>query len=159
MTTKRKPKPRRIQPRLKADLVERLEDHRARNGQTQAAVVEAAVEQYLTGTGDRQVMWRRLDRLDRKLDAVRQDTQIMTELIATFVQVYFAHAPEVPGQNHGEAKRRALARFDLFIEAVTERLRAGRSLLSELPLDRIAESRELDAARRAAPVPEPQRTA
>jgi hypothetical protein len=146
---KRAPR-QRIQPYLSRALVQRFGAHCAAIGATESAVAEAAIAQYLDGTSDHTVLMRRMDRLSRSATRTQRDLDVLAEAFGVFVQVWFAHTPNIPDDNKDAARRESARRYQQFVDHVATRLGHGRQFLQELAKD-LADVEELDAVRNSAP--------
>ena len=132
----------RINASLPAGLVSRVIDLEKRKGITRSAIVEAALESFLSPDGsDMQeaAFTRRLDRLSRQVDRIERDLHIATETLALFVRFWLAVTPPIDSDAHASAQVKGRERFEGFIETLGRQLQSGESFLREIPDDRDAE--------------------
>ena len=106
----------RLVPRVSAELAQRLADVCASTNATETAVVEAALRQYLEGTGDRTLLFQRLDRMGRAVERCHRDLELLSEAFGVFVQVWFAHTPTLDEGEKMSARRDAESRYRRFLE-------------------------------------------
>jgi hypothetical protein len=136
---------RRLLPYVSADLYSRLSEYCAAKGQTQSAVVEAALGDYLNEARDDLLVMRRLDRLGRAQDRTQRDQEIMSLAFGTFLQIWFAHTPSLPPDARDAARRTAASRYKQFLEHTAEQFSHGHRFLDDLPKDTFADEAELEA--------------
>ena len=153
----RRPRREQIHPHLPAELRKRLRTYAAGKGASQASVVQAALDKYLDGGIDANLILRRLDRLTRGLGAVHRDVRIVADAFAVFVQVWLAHTPRIPDGDKARAERAALARFAQFTEHVAMRVASGRSVLADLGRDAESDT-EVSSSSSSAPPDERSET-
>jgi predicted transcriptional regulator len=129
--------------RLPPDLMRRLADYAARKRVSQAIVVEAALESYLSPDGAERLeaaLARRLDRLSRANERLERHVTIGNEALALFVRFWLTSTPPLPDAMQSAASTKGKERYDGFIEALARRLTEGRllsdDLASEEPSDR-----------------------
>ena len=82
--------------RLPPDLMRRLADYAARTRVSQAVVVEAALESYLSPDGAERLeaaLARRLDRLSRASERLERHVTIGNEALALFVRFWLTSTP------------------------------------------------------------------
>jgi hypothetical protein len=144
----------RIGTRMRHDLRTRLAGFCAASGLSESAVISSGVEQYLDGTSDLTLLLRRLDRFDRALARTHRDQELFMQVFAVFVRLWFAHTPAVAEEDKPEARAKAEARYQRFVEHVSEQFAGGRRFLDDLPKELVSDDRELDAALAKAGRPE-----
>src|SRR5262245_41920485 len=96
----------RLQSYMDASMAQRLEAVCAQ-GLTEGAVVYAALGKYLDGTGDAALVMRRLDRLGRAVDRLQRDVELLSETLATFIQLWLVHTPQIPDEANASARTSA----------------------------------------------------
>lgn len=124
--------------RLPPDLMRRLSDYAARKRVSQATVVEAALESYLSPDGPDRLeaaLARRLDRLSRATERLERHVTISNEALALFVQFWLAATPPLPEAAQPAARAKGRERFDGFLEALGRRLASGRMMADEVVVD------------------------
>jgi len=136
----------RLLPYVPAELGERLVQVCASSGVTESAVVEAALRQYLDGTSDRTLLFRRLDRLGRAVERDHRDLELLTETFAVFMRLWFAHTPSIPEDGKHAARMTAESRYRQFVQHVAEHFSGGRRFLDDLPREVLSDDAEIDRA-------------
>jgi hypothetical protein len=86
----------RVQPYLTLALREKLALYCARKRVSESAVVEAALQQYLEGTSDMTLLFRRLDAVNRSLERVHRDVLASAELANEWIRVWYRNTPPLP---------------------------------------------------------------
>ena len=141
--SKKHPPRCRIQPYVLRELAQRIAKHAATHGTTDSAVVEAAVKQYLDGTSDKTLLFRRLDRLGRAVARIQRDMELLTEAFAIWVRLWFAHTPSIPEDAKRGARALAESRYRQFVEHVADQFGKGARFIDDLPHESIADDAEL----------------
>jgi hypothetical protein len=141
-----------INPYLSPEARQLLKTYCVTKGVTESSVVEAALREYFTDARDSVLLMRRLDRNDRNVERARRDTELVAELLASFVRVWYAHTPALLPSEKDAAQRSARLRYEQLLDHVGERIKGGRGLTVEAVLRAVADTQELAAAA-AAPVP------
>jgi predicted transcriptional regulator len=122
--------------RLPPDLMRRLSDYAARKRVSQAVVVEAALESYLSPDGPERLeaaLVRRLDRLSRASERLERHVTIGNEALALFVRFWLTSTPPVPEAMLSAAQAKGRERYDAFVDALGRRLAAGKGLADDIP--------------------------
>ncbi len=128
----------RLNLSLPADLIGRINDLADRKRLTRSAVVEAAVESFLSPDhADMQeaALTRRLDRLSRQIARLERDQRITTETLALFVRFWLTITPPI-GQKNRRPHRPKGERFDGFVETLGKRVQKGRWFVDEIVEDK-----------------------
>lgn len=121
---------------LSRDLRNRVRLYAARRGATESSVVEAALNQHLDHEyTDRALLLRRLNRVDRQISTVQRDFDLLSQAFGVFVQVWFAHTPQIPEVGRSAAEQTALKRYRRFVEHVVRQLEDGARFARELAPD------------------------
>jgi hypothetical protein len=144
---------RRIHPYLPPALHDRLVRHCTATGSTESGVITEALRQYLDGTGDRTLLYRRFDRITRSQERLARDLEILSQTFALFVRLWLAHTPRLPKEARSSATASAEARYREFLDAVAARFASGKRFLDDLPQDQLTDPVALDSAARGAPDP------
>jgi hypothetical protein len=116
----------------------RLADYAARKRVSQAVVVEAALESYLSLDGPDRLeaaLSRRLDRLSRASERLERHVTIGNEALALFVRFWLTNTPTLPDTAHAAAQAKGRDRYQGFIEALGRRLAQSRGLADEVASD------------------------
>ena len=99
-----------------------------RPGVSKASIVDAALQAFFAPeTTERrdEVILRRLDRLNGRLDRLERDLNVNAETLALFIRYYMTMTPPLPEQERDAAQALGKERFEYFIEQVTRRLASG----------------------------------
>jgi predicted transcriptional regulator len=121
--------------RLPLDLIRRLADYAAQKRVSQAVVVEAALESYLSPDGPERLeaaLARRLDRLSRASERLERHVTIGNEALALFVRFWLTSTPPMPEAMQAAANAKGKDRYDRFIEALGRRLAQGGLLTDDV---------------------------
>jgi predicted transcriptional regulator len=127
--------------RLPPDLMRRLSDYATRKRVSQAVVVEAALESYLSPDGPDRLeaaLARRLDRLSRASERLERHITIGNEALALFVRFWLTSTPPPPDSSQASAQAKGRERYQGFIEALGRKLAQGPGLADELSVDAAA---------------------
>lgn len=125
--------------RLPPDLMHRLSDYATRKRVSQAVVVEAALESFLSPDGSERLeaaLARRLDRLSRASERLERHVTIGNEALALFVRFWLTSTPAPPDAAHAAAQAKGRERYDAFVETLGRRLAKGGGLADEIAVDR-----------------------
>lgn len=128
----------RINASLPVGLISRVIDLSKRKGMTRSAIVEAALESFLSPDGadvQEAAFTRRLDRLSRQASRIERDLHIATETLALFVRFWLTITPPLDPDTNTSAQAKGRERFQGFVETLGQRLQKGQSLLEEIPDD------------------------
>jgi predicted transcriptional regulator len=121
----------RHQLHLSEALSERFEALASKPGINKSAMLEEALEHWLTRKGRHGLDDRfglRLDRLTAALSRIERANHILLESLGLFIRYELAiHPPLAEGDQAGRAKGRE--RFNLFIEQVGQAVASGRRTL------------------------------
>lgn len=121
---------------LPTALRQRVRLYAARRGATESSVVESALNEYLDHEiTDRALILRRLNRLDRQILTFQRDFDLLSQAFGVFVQVWFAHTPQIPEAGRTAAEQTALKRYTRFLEHVSRQLEDGTRFARELAPD------------------------
>lgn len=138
-----RPKPvrPRIHPYLSPELLKRFNEYVASRGSSESAIVAEALEQLMGGTGEKDVLYRRLDKMSRTLEGLdvrselselRQHVVMLDHLVRVLTLVWLRTAEDVPKQKRRDGKSVKLA-LEHIMAALTKSVASGRTLLDELP--------------------------
>jgi predicted transcriptional regulator len=134
----------RLNLSLPADLIGRINDIADRKRVTRSAIVEAAVESFLSPDhADMQeaALTRRLDRLSRQVARLERDQRITTETLALFVRFWLTITPPIGPEVQAAAQAKGRERFDGFVETLGKRVQKGRWFTDEVVGDQDKEHR------------------
>lgn len=105
-----------------------LEELARRPGVSKASIVDAALQAFFAPeAADRrdEVILRRLDRLNGRLDRLERDLNVNAETLALFIRYYMTMTPPLPEQEREAAQALGKERFEYFVEQVARRLASG----------------------------------
>ena len=125
----------RLNLSLPVEMIGRINDLASRKRVTRSAVVEAAVESFLSPDhADMQeaALTRRLDRLSRQVARLERDQRITTETLALFVRFWLTVTPPIPPEDQASAQAKGRERFEGFVETLGKRVQQGRGFTDEL---------------------------
>lgn len=128
----------RLNLSLPAELIGRINDIADRKRVTRSAIVEAAVESFLSPDhADMQEagLTRRLDRLSRQVARLERDQRITTETLALFVRFWLTITPPIAPEQQAAAQAKGRERFDGFVETLGKRVQTGRWFAEAIPGD------------------------
>ncbi|WP_240620878.1 CopG family transcriptional regulator [Pseudooceanicola lipolyticus] len=120
---------------LPVEMIGRIRDLADRKRLTRSAVVEAAVESFLSPDhADMQeaALTRRLDRLSRQVARLERDQHITVETLALFVRFWLTITPPLPEEDQSAVQAKGRERFDGFVETLGRRLQKANSFVDEL---------------------------
>ena len=129
----------RLSVYLDPGLMQQLTELADRKEQPRSLVAEAAIASFLTpDEGDRReaAFSRRLDLLTRQVDRLERDHMISAEALALFIRFWLTVTSSLPESAQADAQANGDERYELFLEALGQRLAKGQSLLREVSTDR-----------------------
>jgi predicted transcriptional regulator len=154
---------RRITVQLPEQLAGRLEAAAERPGASKSAIVEAALDQFLSAdTSDDAPMSRRLNGLSRQLEQLEHDLRIVNETVALHARYHLTVTLPLSNAQHRAACALGQERFEVFAAQIGRRLHLGKPLMRET-MDRLTTTNP-DLCARAieegvplgAPIPDPE---
>ena len=119
-------------------LVQQVADLAACKKLSQSAIIEAAVESFLSPDGaDRReaAFTRRLDRLTRQVQRLERNTGVTMEMLALFARFFLTVTPPLPPDAQAAAQAKGRERYEGFVETLGRRLAKGQSVLNDFPED------------------------
>jgi hypothetical protein len=111
--------------RLPPDVIDQLAEFALRKRVGQPDIVEAALRSFMSPDNPEQLeaaLSRRLDRIDRRIAALDQQTEITTEALALFVRFWLTANPSLPDSALAAAQAQGKERYDGFVQALARRL-------------------------------------
>ena len=134
MKTKKRKRTQRqvIHPRVDMDLYNRLKAYAARTGTEDSAIVNAALAQYLDKSSETALVIRRLDRVTRRLGRLQREIDALTEFSTTWVQMWFAHTPQLTPEAQKTAKQSATRRYSEMFDFIRRRISGRKRFLVDL---------------------------
>ena len=121
--------------RLPPPLGKRLAEYALRRRISQALVVEAALESFLSPDGAEQLeaaLSRRLDRLSRQADRIEQLAGINLEALGLFVRFWLANTLPLPEAALPAQQAKGRERYQNFLASLGRRLAKGGSLSRDI---------------------------
>jgi predicted transcriptional regulator len=122
---------RKVTVQLSEQVAERLEAAAEQRGTSKAAIVESALERFLSPdaeTVDDATLPRRLNWMSRQFEQLERDLRIVNETVALHVRYHLTITPPVP---------QAQQRFEIFAAQVGRRVHLGTPLMRET-MDRLS---------------------
>lgn len=135
----------RLNVSLPVSLIGKVNELAARKRLTRSAVVETALESFLSpDSADMQeaAFTRRLDRLARQASRIERDLRISTETLGLFIRFWLTITPSIAPEDHASAQIKGRERFEGFVETLGQHLQKGQSFLREIPDDVGADSED-----------------
>ena len=124
--------------RLPADLTRQLADHARSRRASQTAIIEAALQSFLSPDGaDRleAAVSRRLDRLTRQLERLEWHVELSNETLALFIRFWLTSTAPLPATAMKAAQAMGRERWERFVESLNRRMENGPRLKTELSVD------------------------
>jgi len=132
----------RIQPYVSDNAYKQLKKESHLPGRTMSAIIEAALQEYFDDAKDFPLVLRRLDRIQRAIERVERDQQMLTEAFAVFVQIWFAHNPKIDNDSRNAAQRQAMDRYNQFIDFVANKITSGHRFIDDMAQFNLSEDLE-----------------
>ena len=131
---------RKVSVQLSEQVAERLETAAQEPGASKSAIVEAALEQFLSAdtSGDAEVS-HRLNWMSRQLEQLERDLRIVNETVALHARYHLTVTPSLPSAEQRAACALGVERFDVFAAQVGRRVHLGTPLMRET-MDRLSTS-------------------
>lgn len=124
--------------RLPANLARRLADHAIARNTSQAAIIEAALESFLSPDAAERLeaaLSRRLDRLARDVGRLEWHVELSNETMALFIRNWLNAMPALPDSARDEVRTKGRERWERFVESLNRRMEMGPRLKNELSWD------------------------
>ena len=121
--------------RLPPALSARLAEYALRRRISQALVVEAALESFLSPDGAEQLeaaLSRRLDRLSRQADRIEQLTGIVLEALGLFIRFWLGNTLALPEAALASQQAKGRERYENFLASLGRRLAKGRTIPQDI---------------------------
>jgi AcrR family transcriptional regulator len=131
---------RAISFRLSERIAGRLAAAARRQGVSKTAIMEAALDRFLSpngDTGDDKALSRRLTCMTRQLGNLDRDLRMVSETVALHARYHLTIAPPLPVAELRPACVLGRDRFEIFAAQVARHVRSGTSLIMET-IDRAA---------------------
>lgn len=124
--------------RLPVDLARRLADESRRRRASQAAIIEAALESWLSPDAAERLegaLSRRLDLTVRALDRLAWNIDLGNEAMAQFIRFWLLSNAPLPDSAMPAAQAIGKERWTRFVDALSRRMELGPRLRKELSDD------------------------
>jgi len=124
--------------RLPSDIARRLADHASARRTTQAAIIEAALESFLSPDAAERLeaaLARRLDRLTRDLGRLEWNVELSNETLALFVRNWLNATPSLPESATQVARMQGRERWERFVDTLNRRMELGPRFRTEVAQD------------------------
>jgi len=131
----------RIQPKISSTIANELKRHARLRNVAENAIVEAALRTFLSQTEHEAVIDRRLNSMQRQIEKLAQEQQIVLETVANLAKVYLIHTPEIPLEQKKYAEEHGAERFEKFVNLISRAL-ANKHLFREAIDERVMEARD-----------------
>ncbi|OLP48018.1 CopG family transcriptional regulator [Allorhizobium taibaishanense] len=128
-------KKQRLSVYLEPDLKRRLADFANRREQSASLIAEAAIASFLSPDADERkeaAVVKRLNRIDRNLQRLERDLEIISETLALFVRSWLNSTVSLPENEQVIARASGAQRYEKFIEALGRRFASGPKLQDEI---------------------------
>lgn len=115
----------RVNIRLSYEMHRTLEQMVLAPGATKSAIIEDALRAYLdpSRTGGReQALMQRLDRFDKRLNAIERDTALSLETLGQYVLYWLTRTDPLPEAEREVAHILGQRRFEYFLEQVARKV-------------------------------------
>ena len=122
----------RIHAHINYAVKQRLNEYAALKGQTQASVIEAALQEYLDDEARSTLVLRELKQLRRGLNRVERNMDVLDAALAGYVQLWLAYNPPLPEAQKVHAQRMATQRFEQLLTFLQNQLRQRRTFTARL---------------------------
>jgi hypothetical protein len=132
------PRRARINSSLPADVRHRLAAHCAAKGIYECEALRAAVTEYLDGTSDMTLLYRRLDSINREQHRQRRTLELQGEFLKEFVQEWLKLTAARADTAEPDFLRRAARRYQKLIQRVTASLSVGKTWVDDLPREMLS---------------------
>ncbi len=127
----------RLNLRLRADLLRKLEEATRRPGVTKNALIEQALEEYFEPEIRHDLEERLLARLDGfevRQGEIERDVALLLETLGQFVLYWLTRTDPIPEGEREIAHALGQRRFDYFIDQVARKVRRGGGIGSQFGL-------------------------
>lgn len=121
--------------RLPPPLAARLAEYALRKRISQAMVVEAALESFLSPDSAEQLeaaLSRRLDRLSRQADRIEHVVGVALEAMGLFVRFWLANTLPLPEAALPAQQAKGRERYESFLTSLGRRLAKGKTLSQDI---------------------------
>lgn len=128
----------RLNASLPVALIARVNELADRKRVPRSAVVEAALESFLSPDSAQMqeaAFTRRLDRLSRQVSRIERDLRLSNEAIGLYVRFWLTITPPIAPEAQAAAQAKGRERFEGFVDTLGKHLQSGKSFLGEIPED------------------------
>jgi predicted transcriptional regulator len=124
--------------RLPAGLLRQIGDHARSRRVSQTAVVEAALQSFLSPDGPERLeaaFARRLDRMARQYERLGWNVDLTNEMLVLFVRLWLTHTVPPPDAEAQATKAMGRKRWDGFLRSLTRNMEQDSRIGSEISQD------------------------
>jgi hypothetical protein len=117
--------------RLSPEVANQLAELAIRRRVSQAEIVEAALQSFLTADGPERLeaaLGRRIDRIFHRIDQLERHVDVGNEALGLFVRFWLTTSPANPEYNGAAAQSVGKERFEAFVSALARRLESTERL-------------------------------
>jgi len=121
--------------RLPNDISVQLVEFAARKRVHKSAVMQAAIESFLSPDNPERMeaaFTRRLDRITRNVEHLERDIEIGNEALALFVHFWLTTTPALPANQMDAARASGRKRYSDFVAALGDRVGSNNSLADDI---------------------------
>ena len=130
---------RKVSVRLSPQLFERLQAAAGSQASTKTAIVEAALERFLSlkpQCDEETKLLRRFESMGHQLEQIERDLRLVNETVTLHARYHLTAMPPMPQARQRAACILGLERFEAFATQVETRVRLGTPLMKET-IDRL----------------------
>jgi hypothetical protein len=132
----------RLQSYVEPDFADKVDRFCEATGLSESKLIKSAVAKYIDGTSDWALVQRRLNDIKNAVARHHRDDEFHAEAFAVFVQVWYAHMPQIPEDRKAAARQLGKSQFRDFAEHVASHFTGGERFLDMRPPEAAAESPE-----------------
>ena len=109
-----------LYPRVSRDLHDRFKAYVAATGNSESAVVEAALQDYLDPARDATLLRTRLNRLVAATNRIETQVGVSLEALLGYIRMWLTHMPPLTAEARTAAVNQGLLRFEGFMQQLRE---------------------------------------
>jgi hypothetical protein len=130
----------RMNTSLPGALRHRLSEYSTARGVAECEVLRLAVEQYLNGTSDMTLLYRRIDASHRKVDRLHRTLELHGELLKEFLLIYLEAAAQEPtlAASSPAPRRKASQLYEGIVQRVITALASHKTWIDDLPQESLS---------------------
>lgn len=119
-------------------LLKKIDALATRRNISKSAVVEAAVNSFLSADASERMeaaLSRRMDKLGPQIEGLDEDLAILGETVSLFIRFWLTVTPPLPETAQASARAKGAERFEGFMQSLGRKLATGVRFLKELSRD------------------------